>query len=464
MKQGSNVIRHKFFSVKKQKYLLKSSDIIGIGAGPFNLSLAALLDPIKNITSNFFDKQTEFIWHKGLLFETAQLQVHYLKDLVSLVDPTNRFSFLNFLANHKRLYQFITADFSRVSRTEFSQYFNWVCQQLPNIKFNSDIKEIIPYKNQLRVRIETSETTSYLLAPNVVMGIGMQPFMPAFAKKHLNRTAFHASSFLQNNVDYAGKTVAVIGGGQTGAEIVKHLISQQSNAISNLMWLSRRDNFLPIDESPFVNDLFTPSYSNHFYNQPEDKKSRWLIKHRLFSDGISPSTLKEIYQDLYRLQFLAKSPLVCSLMPGVELIDMQQQNNAWQLIIKHHDQEALIQLNADIVIFCTGYRYNIPEFLEPLQNRLLKNSQGQLLINNDFSLQWDAPKNCKLYIQNGASHSHGIADPNLSLMAWRSATIINSITGKNIYPTENQGAFLDWQGNTIKEQQNSHRLSTHLIK
>ena len=46
-----------------------------------------------------------------------------------------------------------------------------------------------------------------------------------------------------------------------------------------------------------------------------------------------------------------------------------------------------------------------------------------------------------------------IADPNLSLMAWRSATIVNSLTKKNIYPIEDQGSFIDWQENAAKKNQ-----------
>ena len=38
-------------------------DIAGIGAGPFNLSVAALLAPIQTMRSRFFDKREHFDWH-----------------------------------------------------------------------------------------------------------------------------------------------------------------------------------------------------------------------------------------------------------------------------------------------------------------------------------------------------------------------------------------------------------------
>jgi lysine/ornithine N-monooxygenase len=95
-----------------------------VGAGPFNLSLAALLAPT-GFNARFFDKSAEFDWHPGLLFPEASIQVSYLKDLVTLVDPTSQYSFLAFLRAHKRLYRFINRS-QPVSRKEFNQYLQWV--------------------------------------------------------------------------------------------------------------------------------------------------------------------------------------------------------------------------------------------------------------------------------------------------------------------------------------------------
>lgn len=72
------------------------ADLIGIGIGPSNLSTAALLDPLKEINSIFFDCKQEFQWFPGMLFPEATIQVSWLKDLVTLVDPTSRHLFLSF--------------------------------------------------------------------------------------------------------------------------------------------------------------------------------------------------------------------------------------------------------------------------------------------------------------------------------------------------------------------------------
>ncbi|MCA3749493.1 MAG: SidA/IucD/PvdA family monooxygenase, partial [Rubrobacter sp.] len=64
-------------------------DLLGIGIGPFNLSLAALLEPVEEVEALFVEKKPRFEWHPGLLMEGTTLQVPFLADLVTMADPTS---------------------------------------------------------------------------------------------------------------------------------------------------------------------------------------------------------------------------------------------------------------------------------------------------------------------------------------------------------------------------------------
>jgi lysine N6-hydroxylase len=46
-----------------------------------------------------------------------------------------------------------------------------------------------------------------------------------------------------------------------------------------------------------------------------------------------------------------------------------------------------------------------------------------------------------VYVQNAERHTHGVGSPDLGLAAWRSATILNSLTGKEPYPMPRRTAF-----------------------
>ena len=48
-------------------------DLLGVGAGIFNLSLAALFAD-KKINSHFLDKNPSFEWYPGLMFNSAKMQ------------------------------------------------------------------------------------------------------------------------------------------------------------------------------------------------------------------------------------------------------------------------------------------------------------------------------------------------------------------------------------------------------
>lgn len=67
----------------------KVLDLIGIGIGPFNLGLAALLKPVVEMKFQFFDLNDAFVWHEGLLLEDRHLQVPFMADLEKTVDPTS---------------------------------------------------------------------------------------------------------------------------------------------------------------------------------------------------------------------------------------------------------------------------------------------------------------------------------------------------------------------------------------
>ena len=72
--------------------MIPTDDLLGVGIGPFNLSLAALLDPVDGVDAVFFDQADGFAWHPGLLVEGTTTQVPFLADLVTLADPTSRHS------------------------------------------------------------------------------------------------------------------------------------------------------------------------------------------------------------------------------------------------------------------------------------------------------------------------------------------------------------------------------------
>lgn len=415
-------------------------NLAGIGAGPFNLSVAALLHKAKGIQAAFFDKKNHFDWHPGLMLDDAKLQTSWMKDLVTAVDPTSPFSFMNFLVQKGRFYSFINAEQSAISRQEFAQYLEWVSAQLPSVHYGNQVREINFKQNKFWLRFDDK----IISADNLCVGTGTQPYIPAFASAYLGKQVFHGGKVLASPRNFSGKRVAVVGGGQTGAEIFLNLMRGQWGECESVHWLSRRDNFEQLDESPFTNDFFTPDYVRYFLGLNHADKKIMVEKQKLASDGISPSTLKEIYQSLYHAKIVHKNKDKFVLMPGRTLINMHKQTNGFGLEVDYPQMSTIEKMDADIVIFCTGFKSVVPGCLEPLADELHWESEGVFSMQDNYRVNWNGDQHNRIYAVNASRHHHGIVDPQTSLMSWRSAIIANDLLGYELYPL-NQPTMVQWE-------------------
>ena len=423
--------------------------LAGVGAGPFNLSIAALLSKNSHINFAFFDKKPAFSWHTGLMLDGARLQTSWMKDLVTPVDPTSEFSFLNFLVQNQRFYSFINAEQAAISRQEFEQYLRWASERIPGIEYGNPVREIQHKAGKFQVKLDSAE----VLADNICIGTGTKPYVPSFASQYLGAHVFHGGSIMQMSRDFSNKRVVIVGGGQTGAELFLGAISERWGQCKSVSWLSRRDNFEPLDETPFTNDYFTPDYVQCFLNLDKQKKQSVVEKQKLASDGISPSTLKEIYQCLYIKKVVENNPAEMLLMPGRELTGMSRQSGGFGLNAYSHLESVREQLNADIVIFCTGFRSAIPECIEPLVDRLGWEDDGILSMKDNYQVNWEGESENRIYAVNTSRHHHGIVDPQTSMMAWRSATIVNDLSGYPLYNLK-QNSMVQWSALTGSAQTN----------
>jgi lysine N6-hydroxylase len=213
---------------------------------------------------------------------------------------------------------------------------------------------------------------------------------------------------------------------------------------SEVYWISSRSNFLPMDDSPFTNELFTPGYSNFFFDLPKEQRLFSLSSQKLASDGISSNLLKALYRRIYSLEFMRSAPPSMILRPHTRLVGMEKSARGCVLELEHgltHDRNAVV---CDVAILCTGYRYERPAFLHRLLPRITDTETGYEC-HEDFSIEWEGhPKN-KIYVQNAAINARGIADPNLSLMAWRSANIVNDLAGHVRYAVQDSKDLKLWR-------------------
>jgi len=429
-------------------------DLVGIGIGPANLSLAALLHGHRGLSTVFVEQNPTFSWHAGLMLPGTQLQVHYLKDLVTPVDPTNPFSFPAFLVDTRRLYRLLITGRSRVPRKEFEEYYRWAADRLANLRFGVAAREVTWDGEAFVVHT----TRGPLRTRNVVSGVGRRPHLPSCAAGADPDRVFHASTLRNRPRDFLHRRVAVVGGGQSGAEVVHHMLSSPTDRPDRIVWGTRRSNLLPLDESPFVNELFLPNYSRYFQSLSNEERDTLLDEQRMASDGVSIELLEALYRRLYDLEFLEDAGCRCRVLADQQLVGIDDVSGELLLTWRATRTGATWQDAADIVVCATGYEHGLPEPLAGLTDRLTL-ADGVPVVRSNFSLAFDGPLENRIFVQNAARRHFGVADPNLSLVAWRSAVIVNNLVGYEMYDTGPVSAALEWGVDEDRKAENGGPVS-----
>jgi len=416
--------------------------VLGVGVGPANLSLAALLEP-HAIRSLFLSEQKKFSWHAGFQTSNSNLQVSFLKDLVTPADPSSKHTFLSYLKSCGRLYSFIHAEFARVQRAEFADYLDWVAQQLTCLQFGSRVREIDFFDGRFAVRTDCESFS----ARDIVVGTGGRPNIPSWATAGHERVV-HSARYSEIRDLAVGRRVCVIGGGQSGAEVALDLLESEERRPLSIRWISRRPNLLPLDESAFSNEWFRPSYAMAFHGLSSGDRESALRDQYLASNGISPDLLLKLYQRIYSLRYIEKQPAAICICPGRTVQSLRARADG--LHVGTDDLEA--NTVADLVILCTGWVSELPSCMTPLLDRIDGHKlgvDGNFPVKADFSVCWDGPAANRIFAQNAAMHSHGVADPNLSIVAWRSAVIANAIARRRLYDVRDD-ALLEWRRSAQK--------------
>lgn len=202
-------------------------DLVGIGFGPSNLSLAIALEehgasaaqhPVK---SHFFERQPTFGWHRNMLLPSTTMQISFLKDLVTFRNPLSRFSFVSYLHAANRLVQFVNNQDFFPTRHEFHQYLEWAAAGLDNqVTYGAEVISIRPVAENgakapdlLEIEVRESDgSTQVVTARNVAISTGLVPRLPEGMTA--DERVWHSSEFLGRFNAHAPedlRSVAVVG-------------------------------------------------------------------------------------------------------------------------------------------------------------------------------------------------------------------------------------------------------------
>ncbi|WP_218966389.1 putative histamine N-monooxygenase [Snodgrassella alvi] len=429
---------------------MKQTDLAGIGLGPFNLGLAALLSSHPEVNAVFLDKTPTFHWHAGLLLPGTTLQVPFLADLVTMANPCHPLSYLNYLHQHQRLYQFCYYDRFLIPRQEYDDYCRWAVRQLPSCHFDSCVQAVSYDRQQEKFIIESESSAGKKQAycsQDIAIGIGTVPYYPEWLKNTSHPLILHSAQFthMQEQLQQC-RQVTVVGAGQSAAECVLALYQalqpEQIRAGASIRWITRSAGFHPMEFSKLGQECFTPVYMRYFQTLPPQKRREISASQGQLYKGISFATIGDIYDLLYE-RTIAGAPAGLTLFSNCDVQSIEVlPSGVINMTCLHTqlNQQQTIQSNA--IVAATGYHHQWPSWFEELKGTVLQtDDQHDYMINQDFTaVRCDGGKG-RIFIQNAEIAKQGVGSPDLGMGATRNGVIINQLLGKQYYQVPEYSAF-----------------------
>ncbi|MDT0269824.1 SidA/IucD/PvdA family monooxygenase [Streptomyces sp. DSM 44915] len=423
-------------------------DLAAVGIGPFNLALAALADEVPELRFAAFDRRPAYDWHPGLMFDWASLQVSFLADLVSLVRPTSRWSFLNYLAEHDRMYPFYIAERFHVPRREYTDYCAWAAARLPGCHFGTDVTEVAWDADAERWRLTLVEVATgavrHRTARHLVLGVGTEPVLPEPLRRLAGDRVLHSGDYLRriDALAEAGvREVTVVGSGQSGGEVFLDLLRRQRQAGWAVSWLTRSWGFAPLDYSKLVLEYTTPAYMRYFNALPPATRDRLIASQWQLYKGIDTETIDLIHQELYDHLLDGDRPPV-TLLPATGVRDAAATaDGGVRLTTWHADTEQEGARETGAVIAATGYAARRPDCLAPVEKLIAWDEQGRYDVSEGHRVATVPEVTGGLFVQNAELHTHGAAAPDLGIGAYRSALILNAVADREVFRVPRATAF-----------------------
>nr|WP_296766746.1 SidA/IucD/PvdA family monooxygenase [Rhodococcus sp. (in: high G+C Gram-positive bacteria)] len=409
----------------------EETDIVGVGFGPSNLGLAIALEehnrtvsPSERLTARFIEKQSEFRWHPGMLLPGTTMQISFLKDLATQRNTASEYTFLNYLSHRGRLTHFINLQSFFPSRLEFHDYLEWAADKVgADVLYGTRANEVIWNGETFEV---TTDNGDVLRARNVVLAGGLTAKLPDGVEA--SKRLFHNHRVLEHLAELPEiqqRSFAVVGAGQSAAEVVAHLHEQFPD--SDVHAVFGKYGYSPADDSPYANRVFDPEAVDDFYQSTPELRDQLIKYHRATNySAVDLPLIEELYAREYSERVTGKRRLF--VHGASEISGLVETASGVEVSILHRPTGKIEDINCDAVVFATGFRtLDLPAILGPLAQEFSFHGDGTPEVERDYRLRTTGDVRGGVYLQGGTEHSHGLTSSLLSNIAVRSGELVDSL-------------------------------------
>lgn len=408
-------------------------DVLAVGAGPANLALAVAIEESGHtgLAANtlLIEQHADIKWQRGLLLPGARSQVSFIKDLVTLRNPRSDFSFLNFMHSKRRLDEFVNLSTFYPYRSEISEYLAWVADSLRSVRvrYNARCASIAVNRDADGAPHDWTVTLAggdTITCRDLVIGVGREPQVPEVFRQLPTDKVIHSSRYCAGIAELDRERpyrVAVVGGAQSAAEMF-YAVHEDLPA-SRPTILLRSVGFQNYQTSKFVNELFYPSFVDEFFDCDQESRRQILDEMRITNyAGLAPPFLDELYAMLYRQRLNGDDR--SRVMTLTEIVTARQDGEEIVLELSDRRTRKITELRCDLVLLGTGYRNEPSPLFRQLEPQLGIDPVG---VSRNYRVEIDNAPWGAIYLQGTNEETHGIADSLISVLAHRSAEIVEDM-------------------------------------
>lgn len=421
-------------------------DVIGIGFGPGNLSLAvALEERWPGIRAVYLEARPEPSWQPGMMLDRSDIQNNPVRDLVSPVDPRSRYSFLNYLHETGRLFEYLNLGLEYPFRLEYARYITWAAEIVgADVRYGTHVEEVV--SDGLGYALVRSSDGREFRAPAVVVAPGRTPRVPAVFAGLGEERAVHFTKYLEAvaGLDGARPRIAVIGGSQSAVELLLDLRSRFPEG--EIRGIVRSFGFRQKDTSPFMDEVYLPGFVDYYYKSSEDSK-RALSQDLRFTNysAADIDVIRQLYVTMYEDRM--NDSEVVRLNRNTDVISCEETAKGLLVRCRERHTGELRELEVDLVILATGFldlgapgsdQQFLPPILDSFADRVRTTSSGHASIARDYRLELvSGDDDPTIYLNGLCETSHGMGDAgSFSLLSVRAEELARSMS-KNLRRAEN---------------------------
>lgn len=366
------------------------------------------------------------------------MQISFLKDLATPRNTKSHFTFINYLQEKKRFHEFVNLGTFTPSRLEYEDYLRWCAGHFErdgNVNYGMEVLDVSPINGKggkvgsFRVTARNVGTGEIVekIARHVVIAVGGKGYVPkelpqGHAKVvHSSQYSMRVASALPDTS--AKYNIAVVGNGQSAAEIFNDLPSKYPNA--NVTLIIKGAALRPSDDSPFVNEVFNPDRVDGIFRQNRDERLKGIKADRATNYGVVRIDLLEhLYEKLYFQQM--KNPnqkdWQFKIQGNRQVVQSREDGNG-KLVLKlakladdGSNEVGGEEIAFDAVFVATGYIRNTHEdMLKQTRGLLPAEFQAEgtrMPVQRDYSVAFDEKKvaaNAGVWLQGCNEGTHGVS-------------------------------------------------------